>query len=88
MNNDYIVEILKGYLAQVLEVTKEEINENDNFFKIGVSSVQALKIINRMRKELEIEISPVAMFEYNSIAEISNYLYECIEEKERKNRIS
>lgn len=84
MNKEDIAEILKDYLAQTLEISKEEISEEDNFFKIGVSSVQALKIINRMRKELEIEISPVAMFEYNCIAEIANYLYECIAEKEYK----
>lgn len=46
--------------------------------KIGVSSVQALKIINRARKHLQVDISPVALFEYKTIAEFAAYLNESL----------
>lgn len=43
---------------------------------MGVSSVQALKIINHLRKELSINVNPVALFEFNTVDDISAYLAE------------
>lgn len=48
------------------------------FFKLGVTSIQALKVINKMRKALEIEINPAAIFEYKCIAELAEYLESCL----------
>ncbi|MCR8844311.1 acyl carrier protein [Paenibacillus sp. SC116] len=81
MTKDDIILFLKMEIAAVLEQDHSEIDEDVNFLKIGVSSIQALKIINRARKKLDIDISPVALFEYKTIAEFSGYLHECMSEK-------
>lgn len=61
-------------ITDVLQLDQDEIDEKESFYKLGISSVQALKIINRIRKKLKIEIDPVAMFEYKCIAELCGYL--------------
>ncbi|MDQ0191712.1 acyl carrier protein [Paenibacillus wynnii] len=81
MNRDEIVELMKTEIAAILGQEPDDIDENVNFLKIGVSSIQALKIINRARKKLDIDISPVALFEYKTISEFAGYLSECLNEK-------
>ena len=75
-----ILKTMKEYVAEALGEDVSEIDENTSFFRIGISSVQALKIMNKLRKNLNIEVSPVAMFEYKCIAELAAYLYECKKE--------
>ena len=78
MSKEDIIELLKAEIALVLNQDPDSIDEEVNFLKVGISSVQALKIINRVRKKLEIEINPVALFEYKTIAEFAGYLSESL----------
>ncbi|WP_440110451.1 phosphopantetheine-binding protein [Paenibacillus sp. QZ-Y1] len=78
MTKDEIQYFMKSEIAAILNQEPDDIDEEMNFLKIGVSSVQALKIINRARKRLQVDISPVALFEYKTISEFSSYLEECL----------
>ncbi|GAA0365683.1 acyl carrier protein [Bacillus horti] len=82
MSKEEIMEYIKVEIGAILDQSPDEIDEDINFLKIGISSVQALKIMNRIRRKLEVEISPVAMFEYKTIDEFSGYLSESLNEKE------
>ena len=82
MTKEDIVELLKTEIAWTLNQDPDSIDEEVNFLKVGVSSVQALKIINRVRKKLEVEINPVALFEYKTIAEFAAYLSESLNSEE------
>ncbi|WP_223067487.1 acyl carrier protein [Paenibacillus caui] len=81
MTREEIEAFIKSEIAAVLNQQPEDIDEGLNFLKIGVSSVQALKIINRARKRLDIDISPVALFEYKTIADFAGYLSDCLNER-------
>lgn len=81
MSMEHIKQYMKQEIAQVLGEEPENIADDTNFMKIGMSSIQALKIINRMRKEFDVDISPVALFEYKTIEEFAGYLQECVDEK-------
>lgn len=78
MNKDYISEFIKTEIAAIINESVEDIDENANFLRLGVSSVQALKVINKLRKNLRVDINPVAMFEYKTISELSDYLVQCV----------
>jgi acyl carrier protein len=77
-----IIELIKKEIATVLNRSDDSIDEDVNFLKIGVSSVQALKIINRIRRNLEIDINPVALFEHKTISEFAGYLEESLHNRE------
>lgn len=81
MTKQEIADYMQELMAEATDGNKESIDENTNFFQIGISSIEALKIMNKLRKRLQVEISPVAMFEYKTIAEMSEYLYNCKEEE-------
>nr|WP_145404175.1 acyl carrier protein [Paenibacillus xylanexedens] len=78
MTREEIEGFMKSEIAAALNQEPEDIDEETNFLKIGISSVQALKIINRTRKHLQVDISPVALFEYKTITEFASYLHESL----------
>ena len=81
MNKEQLTEYLKNTLAEIMEIDGHEIDENSSFFKLGVTSIQALKVINKMRKTLNIEINPAAIFECKCISELAEYLENLTMEK-------
>ncbi|WP_025273134.1 acyl carrier protein [Haloglycomyces albus] len=74
MTEEHIKDVLTKEIATELSMSPGEIDEHASFMKLGVSSVQALKIINRLRKELNMDINPVALFEFKTVSDISEYL--------------
>jgi acyl carrier protein len=76
MDKEHVKTVLTKEIAAELAVAPGEIDEHASFMRLGVSSVQALKIINRLRKELGIDINPVALFEFKTIEDISDFLAE------------
>lgn len=74
MTKDEIVHYLKVKIASIINKDVDKIDEEMNFLRIGISSIETLKVINRIRRELNVEINPVAMFEYKTIDEFADYL--------------
>lgn len=76
MDQDHIKAVLTREISTELSVSPDEVDDQASFMRLGVSSVQALKIINRLRKELGIDVNPVALFEFKTVDDISAYLAE------------
>jgi len=74
MTKDEIADCIKNEIALALQIDPNEIDEDIFFMKLGLSSVQTLKIINRIRKKIDTDINPVAMFEHKSISKFAEYL--------------
>lgn len=74
MKKEELIEYLRSTLAETMGVDVEDIDEDSSFFKLGVTSIQALKVINKLRRKLDVEINPAAIFEYKCISELANYL--------------
>lgn len=73
---DQIKALLTREIAAELSMAPEEVDDQASFMRLGLSSVQALKVINRLRKQLPIDVNPVALFEFQTIEDISDYLAE------------
>ena len=54
----------------------------DNFFEIGGSSLLAQRVIALLRKNLNTEIPLIKIFQYPTIAELSEYLSENTEDED------
>ncbi|THV24620.1 acyl carrier protein [Glycomyces paridis] len=79
MDEEQIKAVLTKLIADEIGTAPGEIDEQASFMRLGVSSVQALKIVNRLRKELDMDINPVALFEFKTIEDISGYLAEAFD---------
>lgn len=73
MTREEIVETIKNELATILNIEIDQVDEETNFLKIGLSSVQALKVINRLRKQFSVEINPAVIFEFKRVGDIADY---------------
>ena len=85
MDKKKIIDLLKEKLADILEISVDEIDVNENFMKLGVSSIEAMDIISEVSEELDVELSPVAIFEHKTIDMFADYIAnggECAESEE------
>lgn len=71
-----IIEIIREQVAGVIKQSPDTIDEDEKLMRMGVTSIQAIKIINRIRLALEVDINPVALFEYKTISDFAGYLAE------------
>lgn len=61
------------YFTDVLGM-QEVLNINDNFFSLGGHSLNAVKLINRIEKELHRKVSLKTIFDYPTIATLAGFL--------------
>lgn len=76
MDKSKLMELAKNKIAEVVGFDVAEIDENEAFLNMGIASIQAVKIINLMQKELEVELEPTLLFEYETLVELVDYLAE------------
>lgn len=70
-----IESMLAGFWMEILDIG--EARPHDNFFHLGGSSILAVKLVGRIRRQLGIELTPRAIFEKKTLAAIA----EMIEDK-------
>lgn len=76
MDKTKLMELAKGKIAEVVGFDLEEIDENEAFLNMGIASIQAVKIVNLIQKELGIELEPTLLFEYETLVDLVDYLAE------------
>ncbi len=77
MDIEKIVDLIKEEIASALNQDSQFVDQKENFLKLGISSIQMIKITNKINKKLGIDISSISMFEYKDITEFANYISEC-----------
>ena len=74
MEKEKIILIIKEKISEIINIPVEDIDEEENFMKLGINSIEAMDIISSLGEELDIEISPVAIFEYKTIEMFADYI--------------
>lgn len=82
MDKNEIKQILTEEIASELAMPADQIDDQASFMRLGISSVQALKVVNRLRKRIEMDINPVVIFEFKTIDDIAEHLAEEAEDLE------
>lgn len=67
-----IEETIAGMWKEILKMDRVSIN--DNFFEIGGNSLSIVKLRNRLKEELRMDIPDVKLLEYPTIHSFHNYL--------------
>lgn len=62
--------------SRVLSIDEEIIGINRSFFELGGHSLKAMKLVNKIREELEVEIPLKVVFERRDIQGISKFIQE------------
>ncbi|MBD2279361.1 acyl carrier protein [Aphanizomenon flos-aquae] len=70
---------IKTYLADILEIDADKIDENYEFERFGLNSSAAVSLVGDLEEWLGFELSPSLFFEFNTIAQVSTYLAEMVQ---------
>lgn len=72
---DMIVSQMRTEIASVFDYTDSSMVPRDiGFLEMGMDSLMAIKLRNRLLKELGISIPPAALFEYTTVDAMAGYL--------------
>lgn len=74
MNKEEIASLVKAEIATVLRCEADCIDDNESLLRLGVSSVQAIRIVNQVRRRICVDLSPIAIFEYSTIEQFAQYI--------------
>jgi acyl carrier protein len=61
-------------LAAILQVAKSKIDTRVAFDRLGLDSVLAVSLLVDLERRFDLELSPDAVFEYQTIDELSEYI--------------
>ncbi|MFA0960202.1 amino acid adenylation domain-containing protein [Roseivirga sp. BDSF3-8] len=64
----------------------KKISVQDDFFRLGGNSLSAIKVISRIRKELDIQIDTRCLFEFNTINSLAFHIDFLTEQEEIKSK--
>lgn len=65
---------LVGIFSEILKVPEEKISLNDHFFSLGGDSIKAIRIIGKIRDELDIKLTVGKLYEYPVIRELAEWM--------------
>lgn len=71
---DFLEDFIKNIIAKELSINVSEVDVNQSFMEIGVTSIMSLAIRSSIEKKLGFAISSTILFNYNTIKNISDYL--------------
>ena len=71
---DDIRTAIVGEVAAELQIPAEQVDPEASFMRLGLTSLQSMRIVNRLRTELNMHIDPVALFEYETVEELAEFL--------------
>ncbi|MEV6256985.1 SDR family NAD(P)-dependent oxidoreductase, partial [Nocardia sp. NPDC051911] len=76
--------VLAGIWA--VELGLSELNVHDNSFALGMDSLSALRVAQRVQKALDVQVSMADMFRFASVAELATHLGERTSDKSQIER--
>nr|WP_241408398.1 acyl carrier protein [Clostridium beijerinckii] len=68
-------------MAEKLGIEVKEVNKNISFMELGINSIMSLAIRNAIEENLGIKISSTLLFNYNTAAQMSEYLTSALNPK-------
>lgn len=70
----WVTATIVAQVASTMQVDAAEVAVNQSFYRLGVSSVKGVEIINRLGSVFGIALSPVILFEASTPDKLSGYL--------------
>lgn len=69
-----ILNLIKEQIAAIGGFDVSDVNEDQSFLKMGISSIKTFMITNRISDKLGIDLDPTVMLEYKNISSLYEYI--------------
>jgi polyketide synthase PksL len=74
MTKEEIKQILKAEINKETGLPLGEIEDNSDFFSLGMDSISCVYVLDRVEKKLNMELNPIYFFDYPTIDLLSGYV--------------
>lgn len=74
MDRQDIVQIIKESIASEIDLKISSIAENEEFFNLGVNSMQAIFILEKLESALQISLDPILLWDYPTVNTLASYI--------------
>ena len=68
------IAIIKKLISEETGITINEIKETDSFFNLGLDSVSCIFLMDKLEKQLHIELNPIHFWDYPTIDTYSEFI--------------
>jgi acyl carrier protein len=65
---------VRSLVATLLDLDEADIGENQDFFELGADSLLIIKLVARIRRKLNVELTPGDVFDHPSVASLGAWL--------------
>ncbi|MDE1182641.1 acyl carrier protein [Paraburkholderia sp.] len=65
---------LRSLFATLLDIDPSEIGDDNDFFELGGDSLMVIKLVARIRRKLNTELTPGDVFDHPTVAALSTFL--------------
>lgn len=69
-----ILSILKEHIGKETGISLSEIDDNATFYSLGLDSISAVYILDRLEKRLNIEMNPIFFWDYPTVGLLADHL--------------
>ncbi|AJA48999.1 erythronolide synthase, modules 5 and 6 [Clostridium pasteurianum DSM 525 = ATCC 6013] len=69
-----VKEIVYKIIGEQLDISVDELDIGMNFLELGMDSVGAIKVIEKLSKELKVQLYPTIIFEYQTPETLANHI--------------
>jgi polyketide synthase PksN len=68
------IAIIKKLISDETGIAISEIKETDSFFNLGLDSVSCIFLMDKLEKQLHIELNPIHFWDYPTIDTYSEFI--------------
>jgi acyl carrier protein len=69
-----ILGILKGHIARETGLPLAEISDDATFYSLGLDSISSVFILDRLEKQLKIEMNPVFFWDFPTVGLLADHI--------------
>jgi len=74
MNRFEIEQIIKNCIAAEIDIKTSSIADDEEFFNLGVNSMQAIFILEKLELAFDISLDPILLWDYPTVSSLANYI--------------
>lgn len=74
MTKSELLKIIKEEIARESGLSINEINDDSDFFSLGLDSISCVYVLDRVEKKIKIELNPLFFWDYPTVELLSGHL--------------
>lgn len=75
MTKPELLTLIKTAIADETGIAVTEINDTDSFFNLGLDSISCVFLMDKVEKQLKVELNPIYFWDYPTLDTYTEFLF-------------